>query len=453
MLKIKFKLICFLLAFYWIGNIFTAASFNFGSRSSAIKVGEDAELSLRDYNLDFRNGTLSFEHRSETPNLPVRVDRATRSISFRQSYLEIDGPPFHVYNTFVDEAVYKPATQSVVLDGNGSLRSEYGKFLLNLEPHMFGNLIAGQPTFLRDITLRDAAATLTIAIQSKLNKNIVLNGGEIFLRDDLKLADDVQLTGGGTVRLNRRRISLGGKELSWNGDIEWQDAGDIVLNNNMTLNSTWTFNGNNVLQGNGHVLTLGSNGKIIVERDYSSVLFHDIKIDGISGNKIRCFDHTGTVSFSDLTWVQDGNYSFSEGRFAVVGTTKMQGDYVFAYETDLVSTIFDNSRLIWDSGFTFSYAPQGTTNRQLLQMADATAEIMMNGAILHSTTTGLMLTKGTLLIDHKNYIYDEFSLNRPATALSEAVAFGDGVHDLNIEVLPGGNVELMSGIITYNNAD
>ena len=447
MLKSRFKFICFLLVFSCTSNIF-AVSVNFGSRNSAIKVGETnysiGELSVRGGTLDLYDGTLSIDQKIETPDLPVRGDTATREIVFFQSYLEIDGPHAYVYNTFLEDAGYSPATQTIVLD-NGVMRSEAGKFLLKLEIEDTTGLIAGQPTFLQDIDLRIG---VTLDMQSALNKNITLNGNEIFLRDNLELADDVQFKGGGRVRLNKRRISLGGKNMTWTDDVQWENAGDIVLNNNMTLNCTWTFYGNGVLRGNGYILTLGDNGKIIVERDHSSVLFHDITIKDINRNNIRCYDHTGTVSFGDVNWVQDANYSFSEGRFVVLGHCRMIGDYTFAYETDLVSTIYDDGRLIWDTGFTFSYAPQGTTNRMLLQMNSKKAEIMMNGATLRSTFTGLRLDLGTLIFDHKNYLYNQDRAAVYATSVSQAINFGA---DLFIEIMPAASFEIETGILDISN--
>jgi hypothetical protein len=88
MLKSRFKFICFLLAFSWIGNIF-AASINFGSRNSAIKLGPLSsyvgELSVRGNDLNIYDGTLSIYHRVETPDFPVRADTASRSINLDQS--------------------------------------------------------------------------------------------------------------------------------------------------------------------------------------------------------------------------------------------------------------------------------------------------------------------------------------------------------------------------------
>ena len=92
-------------------------------------------------------------------------------------------------------------------------------------------------------------------------------------------------------------------------------------------------------------------------------------------------------------------------------------------------------------------------------MTDRTSKIYLNGCSLYSTPTGLQLTKGTLIVDHKNYLYNqdgEINGSGPAaTSVSQAITFGDGNadNDLNIEIMPGGNIELMSGRLLYQNAN
>ena len=482
MLKIRFKFICFFLAFSCIGNIF-AATFNFGSKSSAIKVGHAdsclGKVSISGGNLSINDGTLLIDHPDENPNLPFRADTATTQIEIEGSFFDVKDYNGNVHSSFLNYGRYLPSTQKICLENEaGSLQSEYGKVLPKIEVNYDGFVISGQPIFLQSITLQDSSISLTLALQSKLNKDIEMNGGILFLRDDLMLADDVQLRGGGRVQLNNRRISLGGKNITWTDDVQWEEAGDIVLNNNMTLNCTWTFEGNGVLNGNGYALTLGNNGKILVYKNHSSVLFHDIKIEGIAGTNIRCFDHTGTLSFSNLTWVQDRMFTFTEGRFVVVADTKMQnssrykntpsgGDgyawpsfnnvFLFGYGTDQVSTILSNARLTWDIGFTFSYGPLGTDNRRLIQMTDKSSEIFMNGATLAATTTGLVLTKGTMIFDHKNYFYNQ-DPDRAASALDESIQFGEGgsgaygeeINDLDIVIMPSASIELLSGVLYHN---
>ncbi len=166
-------------------------------------------------------------------------------------------------------------------------------------------------------------------------------------------------------------------------------------------------------------------------------------------------DWKSTFSFKDVEWNQNGDYTFTEGRFDLLGLMELKGSYTFGYLTDQVSTISTNAMLFIDNGFTFSYGPIDSTNRQLIEMKDATSAIYLNGMTLKSSTTGMQLTKGTLFIDHKNFLDNFDYRNRAGRSVSEAIAFGDGTaaNDLSIEVMPGGNLEILLGRLAYWNVN
>ena len=597
-------------------------------------------------------------------------------------------------------ANYNPAgNDTIQLMGDNSFRAEPGNVLHDITVNASRNRIEGQPTFENSpgITLQDFRVTLTIAIQSKLNQNIDLNGGTLYLGDDLSLADDVRLTGGGTVFLRGRQLEFGGKDTTWSEDIFWDNANDMVLNSKLSvtgtwtfageshitgngnildltdsgtlwiksgatvhlrdiklkglgigrivfedrssqirlsdsqieldanyvvteggfyvdgestiyvknhilsfeqrgsmtvdgtclwydlldeeskvqeldgikpveaddinhkyieflnsgiirrviggkhgpiiwsgvnylhedlwlspdqraivvddkvvfgrshsihfsrtsdnihlplieilpgkkltflnivlenfspkhvelgldsaisfsdkttielgtdvdLNQTWTFVGNCVLRGKGHRLTLGTNGNIVVARSdvrRSSLLLDDLEIDGIRGNRIRCLDNTGTVSFMNVKWMQDANFSLTVGHFEALGACNMSGkDYKFAYETDQTSYIFGDGLLYLDTGFTFSYAPS-ISSSTLINIA-STGQFFMNGATLHSTKPGLQFSTGTLIFDHKNYLISDASVKTDAIKINGLYA--------DVEIMPGAGVELLRGFLDY----
>ncbi len=149
-----------------------------------------------------------------------------------------------------------------------------------------------------------------------------------------------------------------------------------------------------------------------------------------------------------------GEYTFSWGHIDVSSKTlDVGGTGTFVYESGEDLEIWYYSTLKLDKGITFSYAPI-TSNRDGIYMYDETSELYLNGASLRSTTTGLRLTSGTLVIDHKNYFFNEDNRGRPGAAASEAIQFGDGDdadYDLKIEVMPGGSVDLRSGVLNYQN--
>ena len=222
----------------------------------------------------------------------------------------------------------------------------------------------------------------------------------------------------------------------------------VFLSCNVTLKApTLIFKGNCALIGVGNCLTLDSTTTVAVDIN-STLLVKDIIIKGVNDTKIQCLDSSSTITYQDAELVLDGDYTFTKGHFDVVKDLHVVGDgYIFAYQSDQVSTISGCGRMILDQGVTFSYDPP-TTNRDLIKLVNSTAELMLNGATLHSTTTGMRLTKGTLVIYGRSYVSSE------ATVEAEAISFGDGVsaaNNLDIQWLPAANFEVLQGHVVYNN--
>ncbi len=83
-------------------------------------------------------------------------------------------------------------------------------------------------------------------------------------------------------------------------------------------------------------------------------------------------------------------------------------------------------------------------------MTEDSSILYLNGCTLSSSLTGMRLTTGTLVVNGQNYLYNQFN-NIGATSVSQGIMFGNGNagKDLDIEILPGGNLDLMSGVLAY----
>ena len=98
-------------------------------------------------------------------------------------------------------------------------------------------------------------------------------------------------------------------------------------------------------------------------------------------------------------------------------------------------------------GVTLKYCPP-VPLRTLIQLADAESTLELDGASLHSTTTGLQLTTGTLEVKGKCFLTSD------ATSKAEGIIFGDGiseVNDLTLQIKPESNLKLTSGHLVYKN--
>lgn len=229
--------------------------------------------------------------------------------------------------------------------------------------------------------------------------------------------------------------------------LQFGAATKITLGKNEDLSSTWTFRGACTIDGGGHVLNLSAAGALVAHGAGAALMLENMTIKGLSGSQMRCTDNTGTFSFNNVVLVMDGNYTMTLGHFDVMNRLDVVGSYTWTYRSTKASVIQSGASMKLDYGVTFSYAPT-SNSRSLLSFTDATSFLELRGATLASTTTGLQLLKGTVILDHKNYVYNDL-----ARSVSQAVTFGNNnaTNDVNIVILPGGSINPLSGILAYQN--
>jgi len=218
----------------------------------------------------------------------------------------------------------------------------------------------------------------------------------------------------------------------------------VELGDSATLTSTWYCSGAAVIHGNGKVLTLGTGGNIVL-RPGASLLFDNITLNDVHGYNICCMDDRCTVTFGNVLLVQDGDYSFTRGKIYVRDELDLTGSATFKYASQKTSTIGSFGKLLVDRGMTFKYAPP-VADKTLIQFADNTAVLELHGGTLATTTTGMQLTKGTLLVSSASTLQ-----NQGALSSSQAVIFGDGnpSHDMILDVQPGKVLDTQSGIVFF----
>ena len=299
-----------------------------------------------------------------------------------------------------------------------------------------------------------------------VNEDVTINGQNHTIYCSKDTGPLFIIAAGKTLRLTNvvlKDFSNDHVTLGSGSDLIFGDGVVVELGRDETISGMhWKFEDRAILNGNNHRLSLpGSDYQLrVMKRTYGgALLLENIEIHGIKdtnvGGNITCMDSRSTLSFSNVIWEQDALYTFSTGYFTVkTGLLDMKNTYTFAYQSFNPLGILQNSTLKLDTGFTFSYAPT-VADRTLIQMTDRTSQLFINGATLQVTTTGLQLITGTLVIDHKNLVYNNDSKKGVATSLSEALIFGNGTgaNDLRLEVMPGGSINIKSGILDFRNAE
>lgn len=302
-----------------------------------------------------------------------------------------------------------------------------------------------------------------------LNVNAEGTGGEIriyvFLNDAITETDSEELGDsvfGGRWSYNGDYFGSadngggpGGPELSiYRFDPTLSNANNIFsnirlfLNNNLTMQDCRiTFTGNNLIGGRNNTLTLMPTATLAVGSN-SSLLFQNVRIEGIKNGSIIALDNSATFSFQNCTFVMDSNYTFSLGRFDVLRGFNLQGKNTnFIYTSNQKSRILAEGNMLIDTDVTFSYAPINNSNA-LLEMTNINSTLSLISGTIATSLAGLRLTKGRLWIDGESF------LRNGGTTQSQGIFWGDGVNSVNnlqLEWQPAATLQLISGFLVNAN--
>lgn len=411
----------------------------------------------RDDFVDVKNGTACLA-RNGFNKLHVKGDTSLKNLTVRsglysQTFVD-DGKVLSYENTTMETSA-----MDFVLTGNQGMafcdrlvgdsdfflkkgNMPYGLYIWNS-----GNTIRGNGTISGAIELQDSDAELALCLNGLISNNISMGGGKVSLDGNLNFASDKMFTGDGTVNLGTNILNLGTVDKGSTGSIYWDgEEGLININSNISLSGTWTFSGTCIIKGNWNVLELGEDAEIVVERG-SKLLFKDTKIKDLSGNKIRCLDEHSVVEFYEAKAKLDSDFTFTQGSINIVDTFEVHGMAKFIYSSPVRLCICRCGYLKMMEGTTLSYAPP-SVERNLISMENCYSFLELNGATLHSTSTGLQLTKGVVLISQDSY------LSSDASVKSEGITFGDGIssdNDVTVKVMGNCDLTLLSGHVVDKN--
>jgi hypothetical protein len=234
-------------------------------------------------------------------------------------------------------------------------------------------------------------------------------------------------------------------QLGTGATLTFGDGCRVDLADEQIMSMPWVFAGDSILNGCGNGLEIGEQS---IQVDSSSNLtIENVIIEDLANNNISCASDSEII-FDNDTLQLSSDYHFASGSLIFQDEVIITGTNTFSYETNKTSTIDSASSLMLDSGVTFNYAPS-IANRDLIAMQDITSQLYLNGCTLISTTTGLRLTVGTLTVDGENVVFNN------TASLSQATCFGNGISDddLNIDIKPGGSINIASGILDYQNVN
>jgi hypothetical protein len=296
---------------------------------------------------------------------------------------------------------------------------------------LVGTSYAGGTGAMRQYSFNKTATTLSLV--NSLSFNASVNSVRSLGANDqyvMGVGNYVYITGGSytdgfTLTVDRLTLEL---------------TNDIILGTPMGFTNTCTILGNN------NTISFDTTGTMII-LPYANLLLKDVTLKNLSGTQLRCFDNTASLSFDNVKFIFDGDYFFNAGSFHVLTNFSLSGTNKFIYQSTGQSTIRTNATFLCDYGSTFSYAPT-SNQRSGISLLDNTSTLILNNATLYSTSTGLRLTTGNLIIDGK------ITFQSDAKSIPEGIAFGDNTNaanDLKVVYMPGAKLSVASGYLLNEN--
>lgn len=335
-----------------------------------------------------------------------------------------------------------------LLNGNDELFLEDGTYPLYMMIKNKNNYIRGSGDMCGMTTLYNSDAELNFSFAGQILNHIILNGGRISLSKDLEIGINSYIQGPGIVDLNGYDLSFSSKDFVSTSSIYWDGyGGKINLNSKVALTGTWTFSGNCTIVGNNNPLVLKPSARIYVERG-STLNFKNVIIYGLEGTNISCIDDSSKIVFNGVLCKLTNDYYFKKGWFDVVYMMDLKSsDCTFHYQSTKPSTITNCAIFTVHTTTGFDYCPESSA-RNLINLQGPDSIIWLQEASLHSTSTGMQLTKGRIFVEGK------CNISSDAICRAEAIEFGDGVdeaNDLVVKVFAGGNFNLTSGYVVSKN--
>ena len=216
-----------------------------------------------------------------------------------------------------------------------------------------------------------------------------------------------------------------------------------IASNMLAMTYSFTYVGmNNEIKGNN--LDLWLDTQDIVLQPHAALELSDITLHNLSGKDAIYLDKTATLTLNNTVFDCAQNYNFEYGTLVINNDVTVKGDnFIFAYQSDEPLTIMSESGILLDSGLTLSYdSLTGWTDG--IAFTDPSSYLALNGATLHTTTTGLN-SYGSMFVQGRGALEAEMLVSPETGAIvSGGILLGTGnAHfDFNVEIEPSSVLDL-----------
>jgi hypothetical protein len=332
--------------------------------------------------------------------------------------------------------LYQPYSHATIIGNNTAV------FIIPSSPIFpaedSDNTMLGFGYFKGGFTLQDATTSCTFNSAFPVSGIVNMNGGTLYLLQDLVLTETMQLNGLGAIIGNGHTIEFSESITSLPSNFKLIKDVNVYFKNNIYLNSIVTIQGSCNINFSGNTFTFNNGSGFVIDHNAYLGLKTGL-LQNLGTDLIHCTDNTGKLSLNGMTVSFAENGVFENGSIDILNSTYFIGPHSFTYTSSMPIVIEENSVLLLDGDLEFIFGKSAANSQEPLILADATSKLECLLCTLHTTGSGAQLTKGILSFNGKSTIKSDSS--DPAFGF----IWGDNnsaANDLQIIFGPGSHTDI-----------
>ena len=193
------------------------------------------------------------------------------------------------------------------------------------------NTMLGFGWFKGGFTFEDQTTSCTFSSVYPVSGTVNMNGGTLYLTQDVLLANPTQLQGLGAIIGNGHSIEFCETITVLPTNLSLIKDLNVFFNGNVELTSTLTVQGTCCIDAGQNIFSLSDNAQIIIDTG-SQLWKKNEAIENINNN-ITCVDDTSSLMLENVTVQLTGDLLFPKGSIICQGLVQLNGGYTLWYNS------------------------------------------------------------------------------------------------------------------------
>lgn len=296
-------------------------------------------------------------------------------------------------------------------------------------------------------TLQDLSTTCTFNSVFPVEGPVSLNGGQLWLTNNLVLNNPATITTNGFIYGNNYTFDLAPTVTWLSRTIPLTlDNINVFLNGDLSITGTVNIRGKCSFNARNNRISFAP-GSVLKFYSGSQVTFKNVELYGVRQGNFSPVDDSVSIVLDNMRLVQATDLYFNKGSILFSNEVNFVGAKTFRYTSSLTSTIDTDS--VWylsDIATLQIGRKNGINSREPLFFQDSSSTLRMENSSLNVTSSGMCLTRGRFLGD------GQVNLDMDSTAASGGLRIGKGTSTDNFyfSLYPEAVMNLNKGHYIYD---